>query len=544
MVGSNGELLFALEEERLNRQKNSDAYPVFAIETATNQFERFDAFYEGWNVSRRLLSKGLVHSMKYGLREPYYLKHRFLHELSRASYFYLIARTKAVCVGHHEAHAYSLLAWGLPAHSLVLVSDALGEDVCMSTYFWNGRTMNKLWSSPYPNSIGGMYHQLAYHLGFGGRQGPGKLMALSAYGKPKWVGELRRTILYTANSFQIIQYPVWRIRNAWTLYAKLLERNGDSDASFLVTEILESAGNWRKGTDLAASMQMLFTEVTEKIVRDQTYQLRRVGTAPVAIGLAGGCALNCQTNGSLRRSIEELGLDKMVVPPWPDDSGTAVGAATKAFISNATPNPIEVRKSQPFLAGVDAPILSNHDIDLAARSLANDAAIALCVGKMEFGPRALGARCILAKPTIALKKRLNNCKRRDYFMPFAPVVLEKDYSRYFYGTGSTNMAWTVLARPIAAEVAPGAVHISGEARVQVLKRSNNITILGRILNRYREYTGNSLLLLTSLNNSGEPIPFKESEALDVAVKLKLDAIVTSRGFQNLSRDAWREEYAI
>jgi carbamoyltransferase len=194
---------------------------------------------------------------------------------------------------------------------------------------------------------------------------------------------------------------------------------------------------------------------------------------------------------------------------------------------------MEFPLSSPFvgpLASVEMSEVTREAVRAAVRVMAKGGVIALGTGKLEFGPRALGGRCLLGDPRRPnIRRYLNDMKGRSGFMPFAPVVLAELYSRYFLGEGSTNMAWTVGIRPEVKASFPGMDHASGQARVQVVS-SEGPALLRRLLCEWEQESGCGMLLLTSLNGSGEAIPDTVEECVNIARRLGASGILSDTGW--------------
>jgi len=536
VMSQEGEILFAVEEGRLINEKDSSRFPVQALKLMAEAIDgTVDTWAEGWNQRGRLLHKGLLTTMRYGLRDPSYFRDRLLKESKRyvSGLSHFLSRSsefgRVVHVGHHLAHAYSLLPAGLPASSIILVSDTTAEENSISSYYFSGREMRHIVSSPFPHSIGAVFHQLAYHLGFRGRTGPGKLMALSAFGAPRFLDSLRQLSSVRNGVFQIDlpRFPAWRRRRSWLSYA-------DHAPVHLRKSIRLAWQCPEKGVDLAASAQVWLTQTTWECIRQSLLIAKRnFGVDIGHLGLAGGVALNCQANGEFASRIEELGLDTLTVSPWSDDSGTAIGAAAWAVARKGLIERINL--SRPFLGPrvADEKIVpQDTDVRAATKRLARGDVIALASGRLEFGPRALGGRCLLADPRRDDSRQKLNCmKSRPEFMPCAPVALEEDCALYFKGKASRYMTWTVEATERALREIPAAVHRSGHARVQLLRRGDS-PLLERVLREFKRETNCGVLLLTSLNGRNEPMPSDFKDARRIARKLNARGILSDFGWEN------------
>ncbi|MEA2206796.1 MAG: carbamoyltransferase [Blastocatellia bacterium] len=538
VMSEQGKVLFAVEEGPLVNEKESSRFPLNALSLITQAVDgRLDAWAEGWNPRGRLIHKGLMATMRYGLRDPTYFRHRFFKEIKRylRGLRHFPMNSKPVghvrYVGHHLAHAYSLLPAGLPANSLVLVSDTTAEQNSISSYYFSGREMRHIVSSPFPHSIGGVFHQLSYHLGFRGRTGPGKLMALSAFGEPRYLGLFHELSTVRDGVFHIdlAKFPAWRRDGSWLSYAK-------SAPADLGSCIRSARNRPDRGVDLAASAQAWLMETTWECIRQALLKAQRDPAIRIShLGLAGGVALNCQANGEIALRIGQLGLGSLTVSPWSDDSGTAIGAASWAIAQRGLID--RISSSPPFLGPPlteDGRVAEDSDVRTAVGWLIKGHVIALASGRLEFGPRALGGRCLLGDPRRDdLRQKLNNMKSRPGFMPCAPVALEEDYPAYFKGHGSRHMAWTVQATQLAINEIPAAVHRSGHSRVQVLRRGDSL-LLERVLHEFKRETGCGVLLLTSLNAANEPMPFDFENAARIARTLRTRGILSDFGWEAFS----------
>lgn len=533
-ISEEGELLYAIEEGKLIGDKNTNRFPEEAFShTVSNIKGNVDLWAEGWNSWQRLIHKGIIRTIKYGLRDPAYFRDGLLKEIGRFREGQPQFRRweqqfgPVHPVGHHLAHAYSLLPAGLPPCSLVLVSDTTAELASISSYYFSGQEMFPIASSPFPHSIGAVFHQLAYHFGFKGRTGPGKLMALAAFGKPRFLEYLKQIAEVKQGVFKIDKkkFPSWRRMGSWHAFSA-------SAPNKLRDAIRRAHGAPAEGLDLASSAQAWFTEMTWTcIAQSLDLARKKMGVEILHLGLAGGAALNCRANGEFMLKAPSVGLDTITVSPWSDDSGTAIGAAAWALAQRGL---IErIQRSSPLLGIAVLPgheVPDDADVHAAAQCLAAGHVVAFASGRFEFGPRALGGRCLLADPRHdELRQKLNRLKSRPEFMPTAPVVLEQDYSRYFEGCGSRHMAWTVPANETARHEIPAAVHCDGHSRVQLLA-SGDAPLLERVLYAFKRETGHGVLLLTSLNGTEEAIPPDLGRAEMIARRLGTAGILSDAGW--------------
>lgn len=530
LINGKGELVFALEEGRVTSEKNCSRFPVNAIASALKITEGGDLVWgEGWHWPKRLLHKGIAATIQYGFREPLLLRVRLRKELlrfGRSIYFTVRYRRKLgtpVFTGHHLAHALSLVPCDLPKSTVVLVSDTTGEQDSLSAYYWDGKCMTLLNRSPWPNSPGTIFHQAAYFAGFPGERGPGKLMALSAYGKPHEFTQLHNATSVRSGRFRVdtALYPAFR-------YTDAIERTLSSEPAASRCRLARARHAEANASDFAATMQHWFEDILRRLVDDTCETARNAGLQVHAVGLSGGAALNCQANGRLANHLVHQGIEKLVVSPWSSDAGTAVGAAVHVALRAGV---TKFRATTPLLGPrhEDAREATDDDVSDAADAILRGEIVALVSGGVEFGPRALGGRALLADARRAdAVERLNHVKGRPAFMPFAPVARAEECHRWFAGTPSADMAWTVNVKDGAATAFPGIRHPSGEARVQAAVRER-CPLLYRLLQQC-EKRGMPMLLLTSLNGAGEPMLANVRSSIMTARVLGAAGCLTDKGW--------------
>lgn len=534
-VTEDGVVAFAIEEGRIIGEKDTSRFPTEAIRLTLEEMRTPpNAWGEGWNPVARFLQKGVSTTARFALRDPLYLRERLWREGSRiaAHAIETIRRGRDLGIpkptGHHAAHAYSLLPWGLQPNTLVFVSDCTGERDASSAFYWDGSCLKRLRSTPFPHSLGAAYHQAAIHLGYEGRTAPGMLMALSGHGCPRY-RHLLEGIAEIEDGRVVFDrqgLPTWRRRGAWR---SLAESRPNEELSEVV---LSTSDSHEEGRDFAASVQEWFTDLTWKCIASNVSIGRDLyGFEINHIALAGGCALNCQTNSVVRRRAAPLGLGSVFISPWSDDSGTAIGAAVQqALLGGCTEFELATPFLGPFSTDRTGVPCDEESVAKAIDALCNGAVIGLVSGRLEFGPRALGGRCLLADPSATnIKERLNSMKQRPQFMPFAPVVHPADVARLFKGHPSTNMAWTIAMTSDCALNLPGISHPTLEARVQRLEPGNT-PLLHRVLSGFRDRTGIGVLMLTSLNGSGEAIPARLIHAINIARRLGTAGVLSDKGW--------------
>lgn len=415
-------------------------------------------------------------------------------------------------VPHHLAHASSAFHASPFSDAAVMTLDGRGERTTTSYGIGADASLRLFEEVRLPNSLGLLYEEVTEHLGFLRSCDEYKVMALASFGSPTELKRLREVIQLTGRG----QYEIGRLDLAgW--FGPARAKGGPIE---------------RRHLDLACSMQ----KVLEETALELASWLRRE-TKLERLCLAGGVALNCVMNARLR---DEGPFREIWVQPAAGDAGTAIGAAL--WIDAADPD--GKRSRSPMHHALLGPAFSDEEIEdllkrakLPYRRLVNVAeeAAELLVkgriigwfqGRMEFGPRALGARSILASPIDpAMQDRLNEIKEREDFRPVAPVVLEEEAADWFDGgRESPFMLFVFNVRPQRAAAIPAVRHIDGTARIQTIRRGQQPGYYDLIRAFFRK-TGVPVLVNTSFNTRGEPIVCTPRDALECFSSSPLDALV-------------------
>jgi carbamoyltransferase len=410
-------------------------------------------------------------------------------------------------VPHHVAHAASAhLAAPFPS-SAVLVLDGRGETASHLAGRSAGGDLEVLATQQLPHSLGLLYEEVTAHLGFRRSSDEYKVMALAAYGEPRFLPELRRAVRPTeVGGFHVDTLDL----------DAFVKRRSPADP---VDE---------DHADLAASIQIRLEEVLLDLAR---WLHGRTGERRLT--LAGGVALNCVANARL---AAEGPFDDLWVQPAAGDAGTALGAAL--HVAHAEGDPVAP------MAGADlgrswsddeleawlttAAVTFERPPDLAdavAEVLAADGVVAWFQGRSEYGPRALGHRSLLADPRhTANLRRLNDVKGREQFRPVAPMVLAERAGDIFEGVlPSPYMLFVHTIRPAWRDRIPAVAHVDGTARAQTVDRSREPLVAG-LLDAFARRTGVPVLVNTSLNTAGRPMVDDPRDALECFGSAPVDAL--------------------
>jgi carbamoyltransferase len=558
-----GEIVAAAEEERFTRKKHDSAFPARAVEycLAEAGIRASDlelvVFYEKPLLKfDRLLETYLAYApagfklAKLGL--PLWIRQRLFlpRELDRGlSREY---RGRYVFTEHHEAHAASAFYPSPFDEAAILTMDGAGEWATASIGHGRGHQVELLRELHFPHSLGLLYSALTYFTGFKVNSGEYKLMGLAPYGKPVYRERMLRELveLKDDGSFRLnLEYFAYGYDDVMT--SPKLNALLDGPPRAPESEITQ------RELDIAASIQ----SVTEDIVLAMARHAHAL-TGAKHLTLAGGVALNCVANARVRR---EGPFEDVWVQPGAGDSGAALGCALFAWHQLLEhPRPARKSRTDALRGAYLGPAFTQAEVRAALQAagarfdeisaeatlasrvadlLAQGLVVGHFAGRMEFGPRALGNRSILADPRSPdMQAQLNaKIKLREGFRPFAPVVLLEDAAQYFeLGAHEVHpyMQFTVPVRSASEGVAhrglaqlaqvggliPAVTHVDRSARVQTVEREHNPR-LHAILQAWKARTGCSVLVNTSFNVRGEPIVATPADAYRCFMHSGLDALV-------------------
>ena len=418
-------------------------------------------------------------------------------------------------VEHHLAHEASAF---LPApfdSTAVLTMDGRGERATTSYGCFADGDYRRLRQINLPHSLGLVYEDVTRYLGFLHSSDEYKVMALASFGKPRYADAFRRIVDRDGEGgYRIIPYDLERV------LGPARARGGPFE---------------QRHYDIARSLQLVLEET---VIEMAQWLQRKTGLRNLS--MAGGVALNCVMNSRVR---DAGAFERVWVQPAAGDAGTALGAAlwidwrergagargnTRWRMDHAFLGPRYTDDEiETFLRWTGVRYRRFDDIaEEAAALLAEEKIIGWFQGRMEFGPRALGARSILASPLDpAMQARLNDIKDREDFRPVAPVVLEERASEWFVG-GSVApfMLFVFDVRPEKASRIPAVCHVDGTARVQTISRAHNPRYY-EVIAAFERRTGVPVLVNTSFNTRGEPIVCTPRDAVECFWTSPLDALV-------------------
>jgi carbamoyltransferase len=528
-----GRIAFAAEEERFSRIKKDARFPKLAIRAALEhggiEFGDLDAVAFGWNrggvtplhTLRSTLTGKLPFSMRYAadsLLSCVLEIYRGNGQRNLETHFGRPPRL--FHIDHHDAHAWSTYALSGFDEALVIVLDGRGAFQATSMYLGQGGRLRPIKTIAYPNSLGSFYEAFTDLLGFQRHEDEWKVMGLAAYGQPTY--DLGDALRLCPGGYRVNSHLVCGDR--WRDLNRMVQRYGPRRVPEL--RITDADQNF------AASVQRALEQAIFAVVADG---IRRTGCRRIC--LAGGVAMNSKANGNLLASglVEDL-----FVQPAATDDGTALGAALAVYAAVGASVPryrlTEVYLGPEFSNAEIGTVLDTYrlrstyceDVEaVVAGLLAEGHIVGWFQGRMEFGPRALGNRSILADPRRAeMKDRLNACvKFRKGWRPFAPSCLAEAAGDYFEGcTGAPFMVLTFTVRPEKQRQIPAVTHADQTARVQTVTQEANPRYW-RLLKAFEQRTGVPVLMNTSFNLRGEPIVCTPKDAIRTFYSSGLEFLV-------------------
>jgi carbamoyltransferase len=415
-------------------------------------------------------------------------------------------------VPHHLSHAASAFHPSPFDRAAILTLDGRGEKATTTYGMGTGKSLEILGQVEMPHSLGMIYEEVTQYLGFLHSSDEYKVMALASFGKPKYLQEFRNMIHLRENG----QYTVDPLR--------LEERFGPAR--------LKGGEITQKHYDIASSLQVVLEETVIELAQ---WLHQKTGCKDLC--MAGGVALNCVMNARLR---DRGPFENIWVQPAAGDAGTAVGAAlwidaqkSESETRKYTMDHVFLGPSYPdseieeFLKWSKLKYRKLNDVaSETADILAQNKIIGWFQGRMEFGPRALGGRSILASPIHPdMQARLNEIKEREDFRPVAPVVIEEFADQWFMNARqSPFMLFVNDVIPKKAESIPAVRHVDGTARIQTIRRNQN-PVYYDLLRSFYQKTGVPVLVNTSFNTRGEPIVCSPRDAVECFWTSPLDALV-------------------
>ncbi|MEB4591186.1 carbamoyltransferase [Candidatus Thiothrix sp. Deng01] len=566
----NGRIVAAAQEERFTRKKHDPAFPAHAIryclEAAGISLQAVSqvVFYDKPLLKfERLLEtylhyaprgfRSFVTAMPVWLKDKLFLKQTLQTELAALSGLKAKALPPLLFTEHHQAHAASAFYPSPFAKTAVLCLDGVGEWATTSVWQGDGNRLTPLWQMDFPHSLGLLYSAFTYYAGFKVNSGEYKLMGLAPYGEPRYVELILDKLV------DLRADGTFRLNMAHFGYATGLTMTNRRFAELFGAPPRQPESRLtQREMDIARSIQA----VTEAIVLRLARTVQRE-TGNDHLCLAGGVALNCVANGRLLR---EGPFRDIWIQPAAGDAGGALGAALAIWHEyHNQPRQVEPEDSmqgaylgpafppdtiRQWLDGQHLPYTALDDkalMEQVAAILADGKVVGWFQGRMEFGPRALGARSILGDARNPAMQSVMNLKikYRESFRPFAPAVKYDKVGEWFqHGRNSPYMlmvAEVLEKRRIAAHGEtpaltgldrlkvprshiPAVTHVDYSARLQTVHPTTNPRFY-QLLDAFEQLTGCPVLVNTSFNVRGEPIVCTPQDAYRCFMRTDMDYLV-------------------
>ena len=540
-----GCIIAAAQEERFTRVKHDSSFPIEACKyclaeakLTLNDIDKVVFYEKPFIKFERILEthisvapksiKTFLKTMPIWLKSKLNMRKLLKKELSvLGKYNGMIFFSE-----HHLSHAAFAYYTSEFLDSIILTIDAVGEWTTTSVIYGKNNKLEIIKEQHFPDSIGMLYSAFTYFLGFKVNSDEYKLMGLAPYGDKlseqtqKFIELIEKNIVDISNDGSII------LNMDYFAYDHSLVMINEKKWKelFGIDKRRENSAITQSHMNLAFAIQF----VLEKIIKLLCSTLERFSKN---LCISGGTALNCSANGML---LKQSSFDAIYVPFSPGDAGAAIGAALFVYHSEEGKND-RVSNKSPYLGPMYTDSEIKHAVeknnlkyeyihdfsklcDITAKLISEGNIIGWFQDRMEFGPRALGNRSILADPRIHnMKDKINQkIKFRESFRPFAPIVLE-EYSNDYFDL-QIESPYMMFTCPVKNNTLPAITHIDQSARVQTVNREINPKIC-MLLNSFYKAYGCPVLLNTSFNVMGEPIVCSPKDALSTFEKSGLDYCV-------------------
>ena len=572
---SDGEIVAAAQEERFSRKKHDARFPHHAVAYCLGEagvplggldyvvfydkpFLKFERLLETYLAFAPQGLRSFRMAMPLWIREKLFQRKLLVEELRRHDAGF-DGRSRLLFAEHHQSHAASAFFPSPFEEAAVLTMDGVGEWATTSAAMGRGNSLEIFKEIHFPHSLGLLYSAFTYYTGFKVNSGEYKLMGLAPYGEPKYAQRI------TDNLIDIKADGSFRLNLAYFDYCTgLTMTNGAFHRLFGGPARRPDEPLTQTHMDLAASIQVVLDEVVVRMTRSLAAE-----TGLENLCLAGGVALNCVANGKVLRDGR---FRRIWIQPAAGDAGGALGAALAAF------HLFQGQPRRPQAAGDTmqgaylGPSFTQQEIETRLRAagarftvLDHCALLQACVkalvegqavgwfqGRMEFGPRALGARSILGDARSPTMQSLLNLKvkYRESFRPFAPAVLRED-ARDWFDLDADSPYMLLVAdvasgrrRPAAPDEArlfgldrlriqrseiPAVTHVDYSARIQTVDRETN-PLFHALLSAFRQRTGCPVMVNTSFNVRGEPIVCTPEDAFRCFMGTEIEALAIGNCF--------------
>ena len=565
-----GKIIAAAQEERFTRIKHDAGFPHHAILYCLQQadiapddianvvfyekpFVKFERLLETYFAFAPRGFKSFMSAIPVWVKEKLFQKTILSKELTTTLGADTGWRDRLLFSEHHLSHAASAFYPSPFENAAVLTLDGVGEWTTTSLAIGKGADLEVIKEIHFPHSLGLLYSAFTYYTGFKVNSGEYKVMGLAPYGTPKYANLIMDNLINVADdgSFQIDM-------SYFDYATNLTMTNKKFDALFGGPPRQPEDELTQREMDLAASVQKVTEDIVIKLCRHIAQE-----TGQRNLCLAGGVALNCVANGLL---IRENIFENVWIQPAAGDAGGALGAALSAWHLHYNKDRIPPKGKDAMQGGYLGPVFSDDEIESeltacgakftkltdkkfiekVADALASEKSIGWMQGRMEFGPRALGGRSIIADPrSPIMQKQLNlKVKYRESFRPFAPSVLREDVADWFEHDGDSPYMLVVAnvkkdktrmmskaeqslfgidKLNVVRSSVPAITHVDYSARIQTVHKDTNPRYWA-VIKEFKEKTGCPIVVNTSFNVRGEPIVCTPTDAFRCFMGTELDVL--------------------
>tara|TARA_B100000700_G_scaffold328337_1_gene445841 strand:- start:1678 stop:3471 length:1794 start_codon:yes stop_codon:yes gene_type:complete len=564
----NGEIISAVQEERFTRIKHDASFPVnsikFCLESAKLKISDIDAFvfYEKPFIKFERLLETYLQKVPFGFESfklsiPLWIKEKLFQRQLILNNLNLIEKNSSIknkifFTDHHHSHASSAFYPSPFNEAIVLTMDGVGEWTTTSVYLGKKNSLELKKEIKFPHSLGLLYSAFTYFLGFKVNDGEYKVMGLAPYGEPKYTNIIKKNLIDIKEdgSFKLNQ-KYFNYTTGLTMTNKKFNKLFKMNVRKVNDNLLQ------KHMDIAASIQLVLEDIIFLITKNlsKSYGVNN-------LCLAGGVALNCVANGKI---LKNKIFKNIWIQPAAGDAGGALGAALIIFYEHFKKKRILNLKKDSMKNSYLGPSYSNNEIkeflknnkikykffskkkdlvSIISKKISKGKVIGWFQGKMEFGPRALGNRSIIADPrSEKMQKNINlKIKFRESFRPFAPIVLKEQVSNWFDFKGDSPymlLVSNVKSNKIIKiddkkfkglkklylkrSLIPAVTHVDYSARIQTLTKENGL--IYDLLKEFNKVTNCPVLVNTSFNVKDEPIVCSPFDAYNCFINTGLDILV-------------------
>ena len=592
----NGEIIAAAQEERFTRKKHDASFPNHAIKFCLKEagisadkihdvvfyekpFFKFERLLETYLAFAPKGFNSFAKAMPLWIKDKLFQKSNLIKELKSTLDENINWSERLLFSEHHLSHAASAFYPSPFKNAAVLTLDGVGEWTTTSLAVGNSRNLSVIKEIRFPHSLGLLYSAFTYYIGFKVNSGEYKVMGLAPYGTPRYAKVIEEKLISIAEdgSFQL-DMTYFDFATGLTMTNKKFHQLFGGPPRASETELTQ------REMDLAASVQKVTEGIILKLARDIAKE-----TGERNLCLAGGVALNCVANGILLR---EKIFDNIWVQPASGDAGGALGAALSTWhlrykkervVSSARDGmkgsflgpyfgDVEIEEELIECGAAFRKLSTEELIDNVATALAEQKAVGWMQGRMEFGPRALGGRSIIADPrSPIMQKQLNlKVKYRESFRPFAPSVLQEDLAEWFeQEVDSPYMLFVADIKEnkrraikdeekalfgidklnVPRSSVPAITHVDYSARIQTVHLDTN-PLFYELISKFKEKTGCPLIVNTSFNVRGEPIICTPKDAFKCFMGTQLDVLAIGNYIMhkdeqnNALTEIYRERYEL